>query len=79
MSGVTLGERVRRLRPGTRVLFMSGYSDEAIDAPPLPQADLITKPFRPGGLLRKVRELLDAPAPEVEESAPHQAAGRRRG
>jgi two-component system cell cycle sensor histidine kinase/response regulator CckA len=62
MSGRQLANSLCQVRPGTRVLFMSGYTDEAvlrhgvIDASPA----FLQKPFSPIGLARKVREVLDA-------------------
>ena len=62
MSGRQLANALCQVRPGTRVLFMSGYTDEAvlrhgvIDASPA----FLQKPFSPIGLARKVREVLDA-------------------
>jgi two-component system, cell cycle sensor histidine kinase and response regulator CckA len=61
MSGRQLANALCEVRPGTRVLFMSGYTDEAvlrhgvIDASPA----FLQKPFSPIGLARKVREVLD--------------------
>jgi PAS domain S-box-containing protein len=66
MSGLELAERLSAVRPGVRVLLVSGYADEAVarhgrSAAALP---LLQKPFAPDALLRKARELLDgAPAP----------------
>jgi PAS domain S-box-containing protein len=62
MSGRQLANTLCQARPDTRVLFMSGYTDEAIlrhgviDASPA----FLQKPFSPIGLARKVREVLDA-------------------
>ena len=62
MSGRELTGRIRPLRPGLRILYMSGYTDDAIlrhgvleDGIPFLQ-----KPFTPEGLARKVREVLDS-------------------
>ena len=49
------------MQPGLKVLFMSGYTDEAIvhhgvlDA----NVEFIQKPFTPVGLSKKIREVLD--------------------
>ena len=60
MGGLALADRVRVIRPGARVLFMSGYTAEetAVAAGPA----LLAKPFAPGDLVVRVREALDAPA-----------------
>jgi CheY-like chemotaxis protein len=65
MSGRQLANALGQLRPATRVLFMSGYTDEAILRHGVTEASpgFLQKPFSPIGLARKVREVLDAPAP----------------
>jgi FixJ family two-component response regulator len=61
-SGKEVADRVTELLPGLRVLFMSGYTDEAIvhhgvlDS----NVEFIQKPFTPAALVRRVREVLDA-------------------
>jgi two-component system cell cycle sensor histidine kinase/response regulator CckA len=63
MSGAELAERLRRQRPGLKVLFMSGYTDDAIDHHGVLRREvaLIGKPFAAAALTAKVREILDAP------------------
>jgi CheY-like chemotaxis protein len=62
MNGQELAERLRARHPGLRVLFISGYTDEAIVHHGVlePGLFLLQKPFTPNSLLRKVREVLDA-------------------
>jgi hypothetical protein len=62
MSGRALSHRVREAYPGTRVLVMSGYSDDAIaqQGEIDPGTAFLQKPFVPNTLARKVREVLDA-------------------
>jgi len=55
MGGRELAERLKRIRPETLVLFISGYSDEA-DA--LPEGLLFRKPFTGRRLGERVRDLL---------------------
>jgi PAS domain S-box-containing protein len=65
MGGPECAASAQRTRPGLRVLFMSGYADDAIahqGALP-PGIPLLGKPFDGAELTRMVREALDAPAP----------------
>jgi len=63
MNGSQLVERVLEARPGIRVLFMSGYTDDevmrrgVIDG----QTAFLQKPFTPDLLALRVREVLDVP------------------
>src|SRR5205085_1959334 len=61
MSGQELAERLARLRPEMRLLFMSGYTSNAIIHQGTFAEGLhyIPKPFSPDALTRKVREVLD--------------------
>jgi PAS domain S-box-containing protein len=60
-SGGELAQRLVALRPGIRVAFMSGYTDEARRPTELVAAGaaFIQKPFGPTALLAAVREALD--------------------
>jgi two-component system, cell cycle sensor histidine kinase and response regulator CckA len=60
-SGRELAERVRRWRPGTKVLFMSGYPEYSgtSHGPTINNAHFLPKPFDRRGLLTRVREVLD--------------------
>jgi PAS domain S-box-containing protein len=61
MNGHELAQKVTASRPGTRVLFMSGYTSEAIAHQGNLEADVsfLQKPFTTAGLAQKVREVLD--------------------
>ncbi|MBI4544045.1 MAG: PAS domain S-box protein, partial [Gemmatimonadetes bacterium] len=63
MGGHQLAESLSRLRPAMRVLFMSGYSEDAILHHVVlePGTDFLAKPFTPDALARTVRQVLDAP------------------
>jgi CheY-like chemotaxis protein len=62
LSGRELSERLAALRPELRILFMSGYTDEAIvhHGVRAGEAEFLAKPFTPDALARKVRAVLDA-------------------
>jgi CheY-like chemotaxis protein len=62
LSGPQLAQQLRVARPGVRVLFMSGYTDEALAPHGVLEegVDLIEKPFTRGSLLTKMRDVLDA-------------------
>jgi nitrogen-specific signal transduction histidine kinase len=62
MSGPELARELLRWHPALRVLFMSGYAENAIVREGLrhPSAGFIEKPFSPETLAREVRRALDA-------------------
>ncbi|MGH9356469.1 MAG: ATP-binding protein, partial [Terriglobia bacterium] len=63
MSGRELADRVQALDSQIRIVYMSGYTEKAIVHHGMLDADavLLQKPFSPADLVRKVREVLDAP------------------
>jgi PAS domain S-box-containing protein len=62
MRGPALAAQILQLRPETRVLYMSGYTTEAIASQGAidPPGPLLQKPFTPDGLARIVRQVLDS-------------------
>ena len=63
-NGRELADEIERRRPGTKVIFMTGYSRNAIvHHGRLDRGiELITKPLVEGVLARRIRQVLDAPA-----------------
>ena len=63
MSGPAVAEALSALRPSIRVLYMSGYMDEAIVRTGVLEEGrpFLQKPFTPLQLSRKIREVLDEP------------------
>ncbi|MCK6479078.1 MAG: response regulator [Planctomycetaceae bacterium] len=75
MRGPALAERARERIPGLPFLFMSGYNEDAdLDrAVAAGESAFLQKPFAPGDLARRVREILDGRGP----SGPFRAAAVR--
>jgi two-component system, cell cycle sensor histidine kinase and response regulator CckA len=80
MNGRVVSERARQLRPGLRVMYMSGYCGGVIDSLEVlePGEEFIVKPFTASALASKVRELLGpigdaggAAPPGVDASSLH--------
>jgi len=61
LSGRQLADRLARLRPDTKVLYVSGYTDDAVVRHGVLEAGIayLQKPFTIDSLARKVREVLD--------------------
>ncbi|MFO0651219.1 MAG: ATP-binding protein [Polyangiales bacterium] len=64
LNGPQIADAVRMIHPGVRVLFMSGYDENLIGRPSDVHAafQFIPKPFSPGSLLSRVREVLTSAA-----------------
>jgi PAS domain S-box-containing protein len=61
LGGREVAERVAALKPGIKVLFLSGYTDDAVVRHGILEADVafLQKPFSPAALASKVRHVLD--------------------
>jgi len=61
-SGLVLADRLSVIRPETRVLYTSGFADDAIAKHGIshPDRTFLEKPFNRNDLIRTVREILDA-------------------
>jgi FixJ family two-component response regulator len=61
-----VAEQLTAAHPGMRVLFMSGYTDDAVVRHGVlhESVNFLQKPFSPAALAQKIREALDSPAPD---------------
>ncbi len=60
-TGKDLYDAIRLLKPGIRIIFITGYSPDMVDLKGMPEGEVnfITKPFSKNDLLLKIRELLN--------------------
>ncbi|HEU4804223.1 MAG TPA: response regulator, partial [Nitrobacter sp.] len=60
MNGRQLADQARELRPHLKILFMTGYAENAANAEGFlqPGMDMITKPFDLGHLSQRVRDII---------------------
>jgi DNA-binding NtrC family response regulator len=70
MSGMELYQRVQLIRPGMKVVFISGYLEDTLSRLKIENAEitLIEKPFQVSEFTRTIREILDRPG-EVKQPA----------
>jgi FixJ family two-component response regulator len=71
-SGKEVADRLLTMRPEIKVLFMSGYTDEAIVHHGVldPKVQFLQKPFTPIALAKKVREVIDSNGSNGEAKQP---------
>ncbi|WP_051609173.1 ATP-binding protein [Fodinicurvata fenggangensis] len=69
MTGKQVADEAVKRAPGLKVLFMSGYTENAIvhHGRLDPGVQLLSKPFRMADLARKVRGVLDKPSEQPEQ------------
>ncbi len=68
-NGKELCEEIRKIKPGMKVIFTSGYARDVLVFKGIhdKSADYISKPLSPNDLLGKVRDLLDEPPAHPEQ------------
>ena len=68
IDGPKLAERLLRIHPGIKVLYMSGYTDESLSHHGVRGSgiSLLQKPFTRESITRKVREVLSAEGANIE-------------
>jgi two-component system, cell cycle sensor histidine kinase and response regulator CckA len=77
MGGPELANHMSSLRPGVKIIFTSGYTDDAIARQGIldPEVAFIQKPYRPKALAKKIRQVLNGrPAEVPSESERKEAA-----
>jgi PAS domain S-box-containing protein len=76
MSGRELSERLIALRPCLRVLYMSGYTEDAVLRHGVfrNRMAFLGKPFSPLALVRRIKEMLEAPPPGPSEEKARQVS-----
>jgi FixJ family two-component response regulator len=67
MGGQQLAEHLLAETPALKVLFISGYTDTVLtgDGVLKPGMTLLQKPFTPGQLVQRVRDLIDLEQPSA--------------
>ncbi|HEX2877043.1 MAG TPA: response regulator, partial [Polyangiaceae bacterium] len=61
LSGTELAKRIAQMRPETKVLYTSGYTDDSVVRHGVLEGEMafLQKPFTPESLSARVREVLD--------------------
>jgi CheY-like chemotaxis protein len=61
LNGRDLADRLRHEKPGLKVIYSSGYSEDVLaGSAAAPGANYLAKPYDPSRLVKTVRECLDA-------------------
>jgi len=76
MGGDLMAQWLKALNPDLKILFSSGYTDDAISHHGVlqPGVEFIPKPYTPSALARRVREMLDQPGAAMPNTAPESFA-----
>jgi PAS domain S-box-containing protein len=71
LGGAALAQWLRSVDPGLRILYLSGYTDDALERSGVQPSgsSFLRKPFSADTLLRKVREILDRPHEATDPAA----------
>jgi DNA-binding NtrC family response regulator len=71
LSGYDLAQKVQELRPGVKILFMTGYVEGEIVQRSMSElgATFLDKPFQPATLLTRVEEAIKGTPHQEEEVA----------
>ncbi|OGV74990.1 MAG: hypothetical protein A3K19_12095 [Lentisphaerae bacterium RIFOXYB12_FULL_65_16] len=79
MDGRQLSKRISAVKPGVKVLFMSGYTADVIAQRGVLEQNtaFIGKPFKRDDLARKVRDVLEAHEPASQEAATTEHVARQ--
>jgi len=59
MGGKVMAEWLRTGNPDLKILFTSGYTEDAVTGWGMPGMQFLPKPYTPATLVCKVREMLD--------------------
>jgi two-component system cell cycle sensor histidine kinase/response regulator CckA len=72
IGGGELARRLTQRRPAMKVLFLSGYTDDLVVQHGVlrEESEFLQKPFLPGILAKKVRDILDRPVTPVSQGKP---------
>ena len=68
MNGRELAEHLQRTQPETRLIFMSGYTEDPMVNRLGQLPVFLAKPFTPGALTTKIREVLDEPLQDGDQT-----------
>ena len=69
VNGIDMAESILEIAPETKILLMSGYSDEVIEQQGRQQFPFIRKPFIFAVLIKKIRSIIDPAADSTAAGA----------